>query len=297
MKYEIRHKTRYRYEEEATFAQCVLRLQPMTMRDQILHEFSLQIDPHPARIEERIGEFGEKVVQVLIDTPHHDLEITAHSVVETRRAPHLSLFQGKSTRQFHDEGFAMADLGPSCPASFLFPTSRTPLSAEITDYARKSFLPDRPVFDAAFELARRIHDDFVYDPKATDVSTAPALAFSKRRGVCQDFAHVMICGIRGLGLPAAYVSGYLRTIPPPGKERLQGADATHAWVSVWCGQEMGWIGIDPTNAMVVQNDHIVLSWGRDYGDVAPIEGVILSGGGQSLKVEVDVIPLTQKARA
>jgi transglutaminase-like putative cysteine protease len=136
----------------------------------------------------------------------------------------------------------------------------------------------------------RIHSDFVYDSEATDVSTPAAEAFRVRRGVCQDFAHIMISGLRGLGLPAAYVSGYLRTLPPPGGVRLEGADATHAWVSVWCGEENGWIAFDPTNAIVVKNDHIVLAIGRDYSDVAPIDGIILAPGKQTLKVGVDVIP-------
>ena len=136
----------------------------------------------------------------------------------------------------------------------------------------------------------RIRDEFRYDAKATDVSTSAEEAFAARRGVCQDFSHIMICGLRGLGLPAAYVSGYLRTLPPPGQKRLQGADATHAWVALWCGEDRGWVGFDPTNNLVARNDHVVLAVGRDYSDVAPIKGLILTPGDQSLKVEVDVIP-------
>ena len=136
----------------------------------------------------------------------------------------------------------------------------------------------------------RIFHDFTYDGDATDVGTPAAKAFEARRGVCQDFAHIMICGLRGLGLPGAYVSGYLRTRPPPGGARLEGADATHAWVSLWCGAESGWVGFDPTNAILVRNEHIVLATGRDYSDVAPIDGILLAPGGQTLKVEVDVVP-------
>src|SRR5579862_8108322 len=134
---------------------------------------------------------------------------------------------------------------------------------------------------------RRIWTDFTYDSKATDVRTPPIESFTARRGVCQDFAHVMICGLRGLGLPARYVSGYLRTYPPPGRPRLAGADATHAWISLWCGEESGWIGFDPTNDIQVHDDHVVLASGRDYSDVAPIDGIILAPGKQTLKVEVD----------
>jgi transglutaminase-like putative cysteine protease len=137
---------------------------------------------------------------------------------------------------------------------------------------------------------RRMHADFVFDSSATEVTTPASEAFKARRGVCQDFAHIMISSVKGLGLPAAYVSGYLRTIPPLGQPRLEGADATHAWVALWCGVELGWIGFDPTNAVLAQNDHIVLARGRDYSDVAPIDGIILAPGRQTLNVQVDVIP-------
>jgi transglutaminase-like putative cysteine protease len=179
-----------------------------------------------------------------------------------------------------DRSFETPWLGPEGPASFLYPTRRTPLTAAITDYARTSFQPGRPIIEAAAELMTRMHADFVYDPEATDVSTPAAEAFAARHGVCQDFAHIMICGLRG----------YLRTRPPPGRPRLEGADATHAWVSLWCGEASGWVGFDPTNAVLVQNDHIVLAIGRDYADVAPIDGIILAPGKQTLKVEVDVAP-------
>jgi transglutaminase-like putative cysteine protease len=135
----------------------------------------------------------------------------------------------------------------------------------------------------------RIRTDFKYDPKATVISTPLDEVFEKRHGVCQDFAHVMIAGLRGLGLPAAYVSGYLRTIPPPGNARLQGADATHAWVSLWCGAQIGWIGLDPTNDILVENDHIVLAVGRDFSDVSPVDGIIVGSRKQKLSVAVDVL--------
>ena len=160
-----------------------------------------------------------------------------------------------------------------------------------------AFRPVVSVIEGATRLMRRIRTDFSYDTKATVVSTPLEQAFDMRRGVCQDFAHIMIAGLRGLGLPAAYVSGYLRTIPPPGAKRLEGADATHAWVSVWCGPELGWIGLDPTNALVVANDHIVLATGRDYADVSPIDGVIVGSGAQKLQVDVDVVPVEQASTA
>jgi transglutaminase-like putative cysteine protease len=181
-------------------------------------------------------------------------------------------------------------LAPASPADFLYPTARLPLASEITEYARASFTAGRPIMEAAAELMARIRADFTYDPKATDGSTPPGQAYAKRRGVCQDFANVMISGLRGVGLPAAYVTGYLRTIPPRGRPRLEGADATHAWVRLWCGERRGWIGFDPTNDIYVGNDHISLMAGRDAADAAPIEGLLLTTGEQALKVEVDVIP-------
>jgi transglutaminase-like putative cysteine protease len=159
-----------------------------------------------------------------------------------------------------------------------------------TAYTRESFPAGRPVLQGAAELMRRIKADFKYDTKATVVSTPISEAFGKRHGVCQDFAHIMIAGLRGIGLPAAYISGYLRTIPPPGKKRLEGADAMHAWVSVWCGEAHGWVGLDPTNAMLMGNDHIVLAKGRDYADISPVAGIILGSREQDVDVEVDVVP-------
>ena len=147
------------------------------------------------------------------------------------------------------------------------------------------------MLDAALELMRRIKADFVYEIGATTVTTTPPMSFALRRGVCQDFAHIMISGMRGLGLPAAYVSGYLRTVPSGKEERLTGADAMHAWVLVWCGEDAGWVGLDPTNAIPAGNDHVVLAIGRDYADVAPIDGVIFASGGQRLEVGVSVMPV------
>ena len=163
--------------------------------------------------------------------------------------------------------------------------------AEVIAYARKSFAPLRPVLEAASELMARIRNDFDYDPDATEVSTPLAEAFRERHGVGQDFAHIMIAGLRGLGLPAAYVSGYIRTIPPPGQKRLEGSDASHAWVMLWCGPETGWIGLDPTNDLIVADDHIVTAYGRDYADVSPLDGVLVGPGSQKVGVAVDVIPV------
>jgi transglutaminase-like putative cysteine protease len=289
MIYTVNHKTTYRYESKVTFARCVLRLVPRSSATQTVWESRLTITPEPSRSFERPGPFGETTRTVVIETPHRGLVIEAQSRIEVHSAP-ARLDFGAPWEHVRAQGLNTADLSPDGPASFIYPSVRAPLVSAITEYARVSFPDGRGVVDGAVDLMQRIRRDFVFDPKATDVSTTPLEAFAVRRGVCQDFAHVMICGLRGLGLPARYVSGYLRTIPPPGRPRLAGADATHAWVSLWCGVETGWIGFDPTNAVVVQDDHVVLAAGRDYSDVAPIDGIILSPGKQTLKVEVDVAP-------
>jgi transglutaminase-like putative cysteine protease len=236
-----------------------------------------------------VGAFGEAMRQVIVTTPHRRLVIEARSRVEVN-APPIALAFATSWGSVRTRALASRALAPDGPASYLYPTARTPILPAITAYARASFTPGRAIIEAAAELMGRIRDDFKYDPGATDVSTPAAVAFEARHGVCQDFAHIMICGLRGLGLPAGYVSGYLRTRQPGSAPRLQGADATHAWVQLWCGEASGWIGFDPTNAVTVRNDHIVLAIGRDYADAAPIDGVILAPGHQTLEVEVDVAP-------
>jgi transglutaminase-like putative cysteine protease len=287
--YSVLHRTTYAYESEVTFARCVLRLTPRTSADQTLLANAVELTPAPSRSVASIGAFGEAMRQVVVTTPHRRLVIEARSRVEVN-APPIPLAFATAWEAVRTRALASRALGPDGPAAYLYPTARTPILPAITDYARASFAPGRAIIEAAAELMSRIRDDFKYDPGATDVSTPAAVAFAARHGVCQDFAHIMICGLRGLGLPAGYVSGYLRTRQPGSAPRLQGADATHAWVQLWCGEASGWIGFDPTNAVTARNDHIVLAIGRDYADAAPIDGVLLAPGEQTLEVEVDVAP-------
>jgi len=294
--YAVRHKTTYAYESPVTFARCVLRLTPRTDADQRVLRSSVTIKPAPSRRLERTGPFGEQVLTVVVEEPHRQLIIEARSRVDVE-SPEVAISPSPAWESARAASLATASLGPRDPAGFLYPTRRTPVTPAITDYARASFPPGRPVLEASADLMDRINADFIYDGDATDVSTPVAEAFAARRGVCQDFAHIMICGLKGLGLPAAYVSGYLRTRPPPGRPRLAGADATHAWVQAWCGADRGWIGLDPTNALIVRNDHITLAIGRDYSDVAPIDGILLAPGEQTLKVAVDVVPEVERETA
>jgi transglutaminase-like putative cysteine protease len=290
LKYRLRHRTTYCYEREVSFARCVLRLTPRSSGTQTVLESVVTVTPEPSARVGRTGPFGAEILTVTVDKPHTSLVIEANSRIDVHVPPPGDPEASAAWQAIRTRALSTSDLGPDGPASYLFPTLRTPIVPAITDYARASFPAGRPIVAAVTEFNDRIHAEFKYDPGATEVSTPVAQAFAARHGVCQDFAQIMICGLRGLGLPVKYVSGYLRTIPPPGKTRLEGADATHAWVAVWCGNEAGWVGFDPTNAILAGNDHLVLAIGRDYADVAPIDGVILASGDQTLKVEVDVIP-------
>jgi transglutaminase-like putative cysteine protease len=286
--YDIRHVTSYSYATPVATARCTLRLTPRGDAGQRVLRSSIEVEPAPARRRERLDFFGNRVVEARVDASHSTLKIILEARVAVRRPqPPASALtpDWEATRVAAAES---QSLGPQSPAHFLFPGRLTQLQAPITAYARESFPPGRPVLEAALELMRRIHTDFIYDPKATKVTTPLHEVFARRGGVCQDFAHIMIVGLRGLGLPAAYVSGYLRTIPAPGQRRLEGADASHAWITLWCGPAFGWLQLDPTNDIFVCDDHIVLAIGRDYADVSPIDGVILGSGRQKLDVSVDV---------
>jgi transglutaminase-like putative cysteine protease len=293
--YDIRHVTTYRYESTVASSRCTLRLLPGNGDGQRVFDSGLDVAPAPSITTERVDFFGTRVVTVTIEAPHRELRITALSRVEVERraAPAAGL-----TPEWEDvrhDAFDSSSLAPDAPAHFLYPSRLVPLHGPATDYARESFAPGRPVLEAAAELMNRIREDFTFAPEATAVTTPLSEAFEAREGVCQDFAHIMIAGLRGLGLPAAYVSGYIRTLPPPGKPRLVGADASHAWVSLWCGQMFGWLDFDPTNAVLAGNDHIVIARGRDYADVSPIDGVIRGSGKQKLSVSVDVAPSQRMA--
>jgi transglutaminase-like putative cysteine protease len=294
--YNLRHRTIYSYGDAAvTYARCVLRLTPVCNAHQTVLAADLKVTPRPSTQLDRPGPFGERTLTVVVDRPHSTLTIEAVSRVSVHSARPPDPDATPAWETLRGAALAEPSLEADGPAVYIYPTERTPVTDVITDYARESFTAGRPIVAAAVDLNRRIHADFRYDPGATEVTTPVLEAFNARHGVCQDFAHIMIVGLRGLGLPAAYVSGYLRTVPPPGQPRLEGADATHAWISIWCGPDLGWIGFDPTNAILAEDDHIILAVGRDYADVAPIDGIILASGPQSLRVEVDVIPETEPA--
>ena len=289
MIYDIRHVTTYSYESQVSFARCSLRLEPSSGDGQQLVSHAVEIRPRPAERTVRHDFFGTHTESVLIETAHRNLRIDSRSRVSVlRRAPDRAA-PSPAWESVRDVAFEATSLGPASPIGYVFASPLVPVQQPVTLYAALSFPPARGILAGALDLMHRIRTEFKYDPKATVISTPLDEVFEKRHGVCQDFAHVMIAGLRGLGLPAAYVSGYLRTIPSPGKPRLQGADATHAWVSLWCGEEIGWIGFDPTNDILVENDHIVLAVGRDFSDVSPVDGIIVGSRRQKLAVAVDVL--------
>jgi transglutaminase-like putative cysteine protease len=289
--YDIRHVTTYNYESPVSFARCTLRLVPSAGDGQEVLSHSVDIRPRPADHATRRDFFGIETESVLIETAHRSLRIDSRSrVVVSRHAPDRTA-DSPAWEKVREAAFASTSLGPTAPIGYAFASPLVPIQQAVTDYAAVSFAENAGIFSGAVDLMHRIRTGFKYDPKATVISTPLKEVFEKRHGVCQDFAHVMIAGLRGLGLAAAYVSGYLRTYPPPGKPRLQGADATHAWVSVWCGEAMGWIGFDPTNDLLIANDHIVLAVGRDFSDVSPVDGVIVGSRRQKLSVAVDVLPV------
>lgn len=291
MIYDIRHVTTYSYESPVSFARCSLRLEPKSGDGQQLISHRIEIKPVPLDRALRTDFFGIRTESIVIETAHRVLRIDARSRVDVARTVPPRDMGSPGWEQVREAAFTSNGLAAVSPVGYLFASPLVPIQPSVTDYAAECFPAGGAIFVSVVNLMRRINRDFVYDSKATEISTPLLDVFKKRRGVCQDFAHIMIAGLRGLGLSAAYVSGYLRTTPPPGRPRLQGADATHAWVSVWCGDEIGWMGFDPTNDLVVGNDHVVLAVGRDYTDVSPVDGIIVGSRKQKLAVAVDVIPV------
>jgi transglutaminase-like putative cysteine protease len=297
--YDVRQTTTCSYATPVAHARHVLRLTPVSRDGERVHVAALQIVPEPVHRREGQDFFGNRLTWIEINEPHETLtvKLSARVAVDADPIPSTT----PAWEEVREAAFASSDLGPLSPAHFLFPSRIVSLDPEIRDYIRQSFTPGRAVLDAAIELIGRMKADIVYEIGATTVNTTPPMSFALRRGVCQDYAHIMISGLRGIGLPAAYVSGYLRSAPRTDPTRLQGADAMHAWVLLWCGPLLsspasgggkggGWIGLDPTNAILAAEDHVTLAIGRDYTDVAPMDGVILGSGGQHIDVAVAVTP-------
>lgn len=290
MRYRIRHETRFTYGAPVRFARCNLRLKPILWSGQRLVMHDLSVEPCGELSLARADASLANVTRLLIPEAVMSLSIVSHAVVDVDRPVPFVLPDDPDIATIRRLAREDRDVTATGPTNYLFPSPMVPLSPEIADWCAQDLADDRPVTEAALALAQRIQREFDYDPDATHTATRPAEAFAHRHGVCQDFAQVMIAGLRSHGIPAAYVSGYIRTFPPPGEARLVGADATHAWVLVWCGPRRGWEGVDPTNGIWMAGDHIVVAIGRDYSEIAPIDGIFLGPGAQSMAVSVDVAP-------
>lgn len=290
MTYRIVHKTTYKYKNPVSFGNHVVYLVPRSRPHQTCTSHELLVTPSPVEWSERLDYFGNPVTFFTIQEPHGELNIEADSrvVIDGPSAfwPSHSLPWEDVVRSLRE------DLTPEGldAYQFAFESTRIRPGGEFAGYAFQSFSPGRPLTEALLDLTGRIHKDFHFDSKATSVRTTPEEVLRLRRGVCQDFAQLQIACLRSLGLAARYVSGYLRTYPPPGRTRLVGADASHAWVSVYC-PGAGWLDVDPTNNLIPSDSHVTLAWGRDYGDVSPVRGVILGGRDHELDVGVEMEPL------
>lgn len=291
MRYRIRHETRFTYAAPVRFARCNLRLKPIIWSGQTLIDHALETIPAGEFSYARTDASLANVTRLVIPQAVTDLSIVSNATVDVDRAVPVASPGDPDIATIARLARESRDPAATSPACYLFPSAMVPLDPAITDWCAESLDPRRGCLAGALDLAQRIQRDFAYDPDATKTETPPSEAFAKRAGVCQDFAQIMIAGLRGAGLPAAYVSGYLRTLPPPGQQRLVGADATHAWVLVWGGPAIGWVGVDPTNGIWMAGDHVVMAIGRDYAEVAPIDGVFFGSGAQTMRVSVDVEPL------
>ena len=286
MIYDVRHKTAFTYEETVSVSHHVLHLAPRAHPRQRCLETSLTVEPATALGPAREDYFGNNVHYLTIQQPHERLAVEARSRVEVLPAPPLDLAASPAWDDVRRQ------LDPPAPAALrafelVFDSPYATSTAEVHDYAAASFAAGRPILEAVMELTGRIFRDFEYRGGVSDVATPVRDVLAMRKGVCQDFAHLQIACLRSLRLPARYVSGYLLTHPPAGREKLQGSDASHAWLAVWAGSA-GWVDFDPTNDMIPDAEHVTVGWGRDYGDVSPINGFIVGGGAHQVAVAVDV---------
>jgi len=295
MRYLVIHQTRYTYQSLVSLSQQYLHLSPRAFAYQAVEAHQVWNTPHTVDTASGVDYFGNSTRHATFTTPHKMLLVHAESTVTLK--PRLGLAQIRGTLPWELLRDSMAQSGnphtrEAC--RYLYASPHVELSGELESYARASYTSGRPQLDAALELTQRIFDDFEFDADATEISTPLSEVLRERRGVCQDFSQLMIGCLRSIGLPARYVSGYILTHPPAGQPRMVGADASHAWVSVFC-PSLGWVDFDPTNRCLVQQEHITLGWGRDFSDVTPLRGVVLGGGSHKLQVNVTVSPLALPA--
>jgi transglutaminase-like putative cysteine protease len=290
-RFAITHRTRYRYSDPVAICQNQIMMVPRNLPRVRCHDTTMNITPAPTLSHSHSDFYGNLVHTFSIEFAHKELSVIVTSDVEVSATLFPPADKTIRWENVRDSIALGADRNWFEASDFRFPSSMVNLGPAYSNYALQSFAPSRPVLDAALDLTKRINRDFKYDTTVTHVDTHADRAFGLRAGVCQDFAHIQIACLRSIGLPARYVSGYLRTLPPPGKQRLVGADNSHAWLSLYAGDALGWIDFDPTNACLISTDHIPICVGRDYRDVAPMRGVVLGGGNTDLRVSVDVEPI------
>lgn len=289
MRYRLRHRTTYSYEVPANLCHNEARLRPRDLPGQRCLDWKLKIDPAPDYHRERTDSFGNHIDYFAIQRPHSVLVISAQSEVEVLGGGQLALETSASWDQTPVLLRSAKDAASLDARAFTLSSPQIPVNAALAAFARPDFPAGRSLLEGVAALNARIFRDFKFDPNFTTVSTPVSEVLANRRGVCQDFAQLMIGALRSLGLPARYVSGYLETLPPPGKPKLVGADASHAWVSVFVPGH-GWVDFDPTNNLRPAERHIITAFGRDYSDVAPLRGVTVGGASHQLEVAVDVMP-------
>ncbi len=290
MKYRITHKTVYEYSDTVPMCRNKVYLTPRSMPRQTCSYHRLVVKPTPGELRRRTDYFGNSHTYFVITEGHRRLSVTGISTVDAKPAPRPAAAESPAWEQVREKLPTLRGREQRQNYEFCFDSPYVPRRPELAEYAAVSFAPGRPIVECVADFTSRMHREFTYDPTATNVNTPVEEVFEKRRGVCQDLAHVQLACLRSLGLAARYVTRYLRTRPLNGEPRLTGADASHAWVSVYLG-ETGWLDVDPTNNLIVGEDHVTLAWGRDYGDVCPISGLFVGGGSHTLNVAVDVQPL------
>ena len=295
MLYDINLAIGYLYDMPVSGGRHMVRVLPPSIPGrQRLVAGTVGVAPQPGERVDRVDFFGNPTSSILFRKPHERLDIRMQARIHVE-APEPDADFSPRIEGLAADIAGVWSLDAGSPHHYTGPSPRLPPCPEIAEYARAIVGSGMTVHAAAAAICKRIHADFTYDPKATSVDTTPREAFTLKRGVCQDFSHVMIAALRSIGIPAGYVSGFLRTIPPPGKERLEGADAMHAWVRYWCGRVNGWMELDPTNDMPAGTDHIVVGCGRDYADVAPVIGILKGYGQHKTTQAVDVVPVRQNA--
>ena len=292
MIFNVTHTTKYEYNSPVSYCHNIATLRPRESKGQELLDYKIQITPEPAEISERIDFFGNYITRFSIQTEHKILKVTTKSKIKREYAQYHELFNsaGCSGITMNDALFALKGMSPeileakqyTLESIFIRRTDKN-----IRDYAELSFKGNCSVFDAAFELMQRIYTDFDFDSEFSTISTPIEEVMKEKKGVCQDFAQIAIACIRSVGLPARYISGYIETLPAPGKKKLVGADASHAWFAIFI-PGFGWVDFDPTNNQIPKDQHIVVGWGRDYYDVPPLKGVVYGSGQSTLKVSVDI---------